>query len=490
MVVRFGWQKEMKIHKDDIIDASGTAGAFRCMRSQEAPDWSIIESFILVNKVVAVEADGSVVLSSYQQWNIIAQNCVALDVQRNLAQCRRKWHALLSDYDSFKGTTAARGKLPPNFDYKLFEAVERVVRAREEQGMVDPESDTKAGNDVCDAPVEIGSKRKGQRSKFRHRIQKPKLEQRHKENREKEHEEKPFFPWVKREEVEHKVVSIEENNNKSNSEGVAEQAISGAETVNVVDVTTENQEEQRVLADLDTPVEGRELLEALKDIEDHFLKAYDSGKDRNLAQCRRKWHALLSDYDSFKGTTAARGKLPPNFDYKLFEAVERVVRAREEQGMVDPESDTKAGNDVCDAPVEIGSKRKGQRSKFRHRIQKPKLEQRHKENREKEHEEKPFFPWVKREEVEHKVVSIEENNNKSNSEGVAEQAISGAETVNVVDVTTENQEEQRVLADLDTPVEGRELLEALKDIEDHFLKAYDSGKDVTRMLKANRILEE
>jgi len=44
-----------------------------------------------------------------------------------------------------------------------------------------------------------------------------------------------------------------------------------------------------------------------------------------------------------------------------------------------------------------------------------------------------------------------------------------------------------VLAVLDTPAEGRELLEALKDIEDHFLRAYDSGKEVTRMLEANRI---
>ncbi|XP_047148125.1 protein ALTERED PHOSPHATE STARVATION RESPONSE 1-like isoform X1 [Vigna umbellata] len=96
---------------------------------------------------------------------------------------------------------------------------------------------------------------------------------------------------------------------------------------------------------------------------------------------------------------------------------------------------------------------------------------------------------LERKEVEHKVVSVEENNNinKSNSEGVAEQAISGVETVKVVDVATENQGEQRGLAVLDTPAEGRELLEALKDIEDHFLRAYDSGKDVTRMLEANRI---
>ncbi|KAL6525962.1 hypothetical protein OROHE_015486 [Orobanche hederae] len=43
------------------------------------------------------------------------------------------------------------------------------------------------------------------------------------------------------------------------------------------------------------------------------------------------------------------------------------------------------------------------------------------------------------------------------------------------------------LAVIDTPVRGRELLEALKDIEDHFIRAYDSGKDVTRMLECNRV---
>ncbi|XP_015941702.2 protein ALTERED PHOSPHATE STARVATION RESPONSE 1-like [Arachis duranensis] len=47
--------------------------------------------------------------------------------------------------------------------------------------------------------------------------------------------------------------------------------------------------------------------------------------------------------------------------------------------------------------------------------------------------------------------------------------------------------EQRGLAVLETEGEGRELLEALKDIEDHFVRAYDSGKDLTKMLEANRI---
>lgn len=49
------------------------------------------------------------------------------------------------------------------------------------------------------------------------------------------------------------------------------------------------------------------------------------------------------------------------------------------------------------------------------------------------------------------------------------------------------QEQQRGLSVMDAPVGGRELLEALKDIEDHFFRAYDSGKDVSRMLECNRV---
>ncbi|CBI37845.3 unnamed protein product, partial [Vitis vinifera] len=49
------------------------------------------------------------------------------------------------------------------------------------------------------------------------------------------------------------------------------------------------------------------------------------------------------------------------------------------------------------------------------------------------------------------------------------------------------EEEQKGLTVIDTPARGRELLDALKDIEDHFIRAYDSGKDVSRMLEASRV---
>lgn len=67
---------------------------------------------------------------------------------------------------------------------------------------------------------------------------------------------------------------------------------------------------------------------------------------------------------------------------------------------------------------------------------------------------------------------------------------SGAEVVKTLDTSSNanaSQGEQKGLTVIDTPVRGRELLEALKDIEDHFIRAYDSGKDVSRMLEVNRV---
>ncbi|KAK6159601.1 hypothetical protein DH2020_006915 [Rehmannia glutinosa] len=62
----------------------------------------------------------------------------------------------------------------------------------------------------------------------------------------------------------------------------------------------------------------------------------------------------------------------------------------------------------------------------------------------------------------------------------------GIEEVESANVSQEAQG-QKGLTVIDTPVRGRELLEALKDIEDYFIRAYDSGKDVSRMLECNRV---
>lgn len=51
----------------------------------------------------------------------------------------------------------------------------------------------------------------------------------------------------------------------------------------------------------------------------------------------------------------------------------------------------------------------------------------------------------------------------------------------------EEQHQNKGLTVIDTPARERELMEALKDVEDHFIRAYDSGKEVSRMLEANKV---
>ncbi|CAA0807722.1 Protein of unknown function (DUF630 and DUF632 [Striga hermonthica] len=70
---------------------------------------------------------------------------------------------------------------------------------------------------------------------------------------------------------------------------------------------------------------------------------------------------------------------------------------------------------------------------------------------------------------------------KENGAKVVEREVSGAKTHRA------EERQKEVLNVIDTPVRGRELLEALKDIEDHFMVAYDAGKEVSRMLECNRV---
>ncbi|KAL8543348.1 hypothetical protein ACS0TY_004044 [Phlomoides rotata] len=67
-----------------------------------------------------------------------------------------------------------------------------------------------------------------------------------------------------------------------------------------------------------------------------------------------------------------------------------------------------------------------------------------------------------------------------------ENAEHGSESVKAGD-DAKGEQQHKGLTVIDSPVRGRELLEALKDIADHFIKAYDSGKDVSRMLECNRV---
>ncbi|CAL9150616.1 unnamed protein product [Musa hybrid cultivar] len=68
--------------------------------------------------------------------------------------------------------------------------------------------------------------------------------------------------------------------------------------------------------------------------------------------------------------------------------------------------------------------------------------------------------------------------------GVGETPESGGGRM-VVQGSDAGQEQE--LAVLETPEKGRELLQALRDVEDHFIRAYNAGKEVSRMLEANMV---
>ena len=74
-----------------------------------------------------------------------------------------------------------------------------------------------------------------------------------------------------------------------------------------------------------------------------------------------------------------------------------------------------------------------------------------------------------------------------NNDGVDHEEGGEVESVTEGDDVNVSQEEHKSFRVIDTPTDGRELLEALKDVEDHFIRAYDSGLEVSRMLEANRV---
>lgn len=75
------------------------------------------------------------------------------------------------------------------------------------------------------------------------------------------------------------------------------------------------------------------------------------------------------------------------------------------------------------------------------------------------------------------------NNSHNNDEGVYQED----EVVGVNSNNVGEKEEKKGFGVMETAEEGRELLEALKDIEDYFIRAYDCGKDLSRMLEVTRV---
>ncbi|KAJ8764343.1 hypothetical protein K2173_006083 [Erythroxylum novogranatense] len=74
----------------------------------------------------------------------------------------------------------------------------------------------------------------------------------------------------------------------------------------------------------------------------------------------------------------------------------------------------------------------------------------------------------------------EQNGDVGQNQNMADTKISG-------DFVDTRLAESKGLRTIDVAANGRELLKALKDVEDHFIRAYDSGFEISRMLEANRV---
>lgn len=142
----------------------------RRTRSQVAPDWTVNDSLILVNEIAAVEGECLDALSTYQKWKIIAENCNALDVNRTLNQCRRKWDSLLFEYNKIKKWESRSRNvsywsleseqrrelgLPVDFHRELFKVIDDLVSAQEGKSDTDPGTDPEA-EDIHEVHAECG----------------------------------------------------------------------------------------------------------------------------------------------------------------------------------------------------------------------------------------------------------------------------------------------------------------------------------------------
>ncbi|KAK6924529.1 protein of unknown function DUF632 [Dillenia turbinata] len=84
--------------------------------------------------------------------------------------------------------------------------------------------------------------------------------------------------------------------------------------------------------------------------------------------------------------------------------------------------------------------------------------------------------------------AVDDDEEKNSDNDVEEQEGSGGDDIKIVGEDNVGQEEHNEgLSMIDNPINGRELLDALNDIEDHLVRAYGSGLDVSRMVEAKKI---
>ncbi|CAK9169888.1 unnamed protein product [Ilex paraguariensis] len=160
---------DCEMEKNDRSHHQSRVLGSRRTRSQVAPDWTVQESLILVNEINATERDCRNTLSSFQKWQIIAENCKALEVHRSMNQCKRKWDSLLAEYERIKQLESEAGPgsywsldghkrrelgLADNFDTYLFKVIDDSIKGKEGRPDTDPEMDPEAEADVPEVIAE------------------------------------------------------------------------------------------------------------------------------------------------------------------------------------------------------------------------------------------------------------------------------------------------------------------------------------------------
>ncbi|XP_060208019.1 trihelix transcription factor ASR3 [Lycium barbarum] len=158
-----------------------TGGSLRT-RSQAAPDWTLHESLTLVNEMKATQIECGNTLASFQKWQSTVHSCNSLGVNRSLNQCKKRWEAMLEQYNKVKPWETAywtafdedRKKeleLPGHFDFELFKGIARYLSLLEGEDGAGADTDPDTDPEVQQLPqgnnafFEIGPKRQRRRTK-------------------------------------------------------------------------------------------------------------------------------------------------------------------------------------------------------------------------------------------------------------------------------------------------------------------------------------
>ncbi|PKA50825.1 hypothetical protein AXF42_Ash007480 [Apostasia shenzhenica] len=140
--------RSLQSKENQSLSTSPAISTSRCTRSQAAPEWTVQETLTLLGEIAAVDEKWLKVLSSYQRWKMISDNCTAMEVVRSSNQCKRKWETLLDDYrkirkwnsrsgvDSYWSIPEEKRKkfgLPAAYEKEVFDAMDAVIQIEEDQ---------------------------------------------------------------------------------------------------------------------------------------------------------------------------------------------------------------------------------------------------------------------------------------------------------------------------------------------------------------------